>query len=157
MPGMLSGDASPRSTIDQAFLIRAIILPRETRPMNHPIEQNAMPPLSATAADAAKTAIYSGKRKAFVLVMLLVSWILANADRMAMSISIVPISKDFNLDARSAGLLLSAFYVSIRSCNWSRASLATASDQERFLFFLLRAGRSSPDSRVLPRRSPRSL
>ncbi|RAS21120.1 MFS transporter [Paraburkholderia bryophila] len=80
--------------------------------MNHPIEQNAMPPLSATAADAAKTAIYSGKRKAFVLVMLLVSWILANADRMAMSISIVPISKDFNLDARSAGLLLSAFYVS---------------------------------------------
>ncbi|WP_158938108.1 MFS transporter [Burkholderia sp. S171] len=80
--------------------------------MNHPIEQNAMPPLSATAADAAKIANYSSKRKAFVLVMLLVSWILANADRMAMSISIVPISKDFNLDARSAGLLLSAFYVS---------------------------------------------
>jgi MFS transporter, ACS family, hexuronate transporter len=56
--------------------------------------------------------IYSGSRKAFLLVMLLASWVLANADRMAMSISIVPITQDFNLDARSAGLVLSAFYVS---------------------------------------------
>ena len=80
--------------------------------MNHPIEQNAMPSSSATDFDSTKITNYSGKRKAFVLVMLLISWILANADRMAMSISIVPISKDFNLDAQSAGLLLSAFYVS---------------------------------------------
>ncbi|WP_231941416.1 hypothetical protein [Burkholderia sp. PAMC 28687] len=80
--------------------------------MNHPIEQNAMPSSSATDSDSTKITNYPGKRKAFVLVMLLISWILANADRMAMSISIVPISKDFNLDAQSAGLLLSAFYVS---------------------------------------------
>lgn len=62
------------------------------------------------AGDVSTT--YSGARKAFLLVTLLVAWILGNADRMAMSISIVPITQDFNLDARSAGLVLSAFYVS---------------------------------------------
>lgn len=80
--------------------------------MNHPTQPTATAPLAATPVDTSTAANYSGKRKAFVLVMLLVSWILANADRMAMSISIIPISKDFNLDAQSAGLLLSAFYVS---------------------------------------------
>ena len=55
---------------------------------------------------------YSRSRKTFVLVMLFLSWILANADRIAMSISIVPITQEFALDARSAGLLLSAFYLS---------------------------------------------
>lgn len=79
--------------------------------MSSSTEHYAMPPVT-TAAGTSDVTNYSGKRKAFVLAMLLISWILANADRMAMSISIVPISKEFNLDARAGGLLLSAFYVS---------------------------------------------
>ncbi|MGH8790505.1 MAG: MFS transporter [Cupriavidus necator] len=64
------------------------------------------------AHPAAPAPFYSRPRKTFLLAMLLLSWILGNADRMAMSVSIVPIQNEFNLDARSAGLLLSAFYVS---------------------------------------------
>jgi ACS family hexuronate transporter-like MFS transporter len=67
---------------------------------------------SHLGASECRSTPYSAARKTFLLIMLLASWILANADRMAMSISIVPITRDFNLDARSAGLVLSAFYVS---------------------------------------------
>ncbi|WP_186032178.1 MFS transporter [Burkholderia gladioli] len=66
----------------------------------------------AAQASTRHVSSYSFSRKMFLLAMLLLSWILANADRIAMSISIVPITRDFHLDARSAGLLLSAFYVS---------------------------------------------
>jgi MFS transporter, ACS family, hexuronate transporter len=55
---------------------------------------------------------YSASRKLFILASLLFSWILANADRIAMTISIIPISKEFGLDSKSAGYVLSAFYVS---------------------------------------------
>jgi len=81
--------------------------------MSYSAEQGVIPASGAgTDESIAAATTYSGTRKAFLLVMLLLSWILANADRMAMSISIVPITKDFSLDASSAGLLLSSFYVS---------------------------------------------
>ncbi|MBN3726011.1 MFS transporter [Burkholderia sp. Ac-20379] len=95
--------------------------------MTHPIEPAATPASHASSASHASPALlaaagphpaapraarYSTARKLFLVGMLLLSWMLANADRIAMSISIVPITQDFHLDARSAGLLLSAFYVS---------------------------------------------
>ncbi len=80
--------------------------------MAHTTESAATPAVSRAAAPTPGAASYSMARKIFLIGMLLLSWILANADRIAMSISIVPITHDFNLDARSAGLLLSAFYVS---------------------------------------------
>jgi len=81
--------------------------------MSYSAEQGVIPaPSAETDKPMAAATTYSSTRKAFLLVMLLLSWILANADRMAMSISIVPITKDFSLDASSAGLLLSSFYVS---------------------------------------------
>lgn len=55
---------------------------------------------------------YGRGQKVFVLVTLLVSWILANADRMAMSVAIIPITQEFALDAKAAGLVLGAFYIS---------------------------------------------
>jgi MFS family permease len=73
--------------------------------MSQPLE----PAVQST--EAARTA-YTRRGKIFVLVMLLLSWILGNADRMAMSISIIPITNEFGLDAQSAGLVLSSFYVS---------------------------------------------
>lgn len=85
--------------------------------MNHPDNPGApgacpsapsAPPATATPP----APLYSRPRKTFLLGRLLLSWILGNADRMAMSMSVVPIQNEFNLDARSAGLLLSAFYVS---------------------------------------------
>jgi MFS family permease len=55
---------------------------------------------------------YSSRHKTFVLITLLISWILANADRMAMSIAIIPITQEFALDAKDAGVLLGSFYIS---------------------------------------------
>lgn len=78
-------------------------------------------PMSSTATNPAASARQDGitmvaryghRQKIFVLVTLLFSWILANADRMAMSISIIPISKEFALDAKAAGMLLGSFYIS---------------------------------------------
>ncbi len=81
--------------------------------MSYSTDEGAVPMPHAGADRAAvRPVAYSPARKAFLLVMLLPSWILANADHMAMSISIVPITRDFNLDAQSAGLVLSAFDVS---------------------------------------------
>jgi ACS family hexuronate transporter-like MFS transporter len=54
----------------------------------------------------------SRARKLFILISLLFAWMLANADRIAMTIAIIPITKEFGLDAKSAGYVLSAFYVS---------------------------------------------
>lgn len=59
----------------------------------------------------AMTSRYSRSQKIFVLVTLLFSWILANADRMAMSVSIIPITKEFGLNASSAGMVLGSFYI----------------------------------------------
>jgi MFS family permease len=58
------------------------------------------------------TSLYSPWRKTAVLVILLFSWILANADRVAMSIAIIPITHEFQLSASMAGLVLSSFYIS---------------------------------------------
>jgi MFS transporter, ACS family, hexuronate transporter len=55
------------------------------------------------------TTAYSRERELLVLVSLLVSWMLANADRIAMTIAIIPITQEFRLDAQSAGYVLSAF------------------------------------------------
>jgi MFS transporter, ACS family, hexuronate transporter len=86
-----------------------------------PFEQeNGQTALSASVAapndfdhaQSTTTAGYSRGRKIFLLVTMLLSWMLANADRIAMTIAIIPITKELALDAKSAGYVLSAFYVS---------------------------------------------
>jgi len=67
---------------------------------------------TSAGAPPAAASRYGRKQKIFVLVTLLFSWILANADRMAMSVSIIPITKEFGLDAGAAGMVLGSFYVS---------------------------------------------
>jgi ACS family hexuronate transporter-like MFS transporter len=69
-------------------------------------------PAAGFAAPGSVTSLYSSARKTAVLVILLLSWILANADRVAMSIAIIPITHEFQLSAESAGLVLSSFYIS---------------------------------------------
>lgn len=68
--------------------------------------ENKTPPIANVAS------AYSRRQKMFVLITLLVSWILANADRMAMSVAIIPITQEFSLDAKAAGLVLGSFYIS---------------------------------------------
>jgi MFS transporter, ACS family, hexuronate transporter len=72
----------------------------------------SVPNVTAITQPGALTGLYSRSRKAAVLVILLLSWILANADRVAMSIAIIPIRHEFGLTAQSAGVVLSSFYVS---------------------------------------------
>jgi len=72
----------------------------------------AIPPSQCERVQATMQTEYSRSRKIFILVSLLFSWMLANADRIAMTIAIIPITNEFGLDAKSAGYVLSAFYVS---------------------------------------------
>lgn len=65
-----------------------------------------------TSSIANVASAYGRRQKVFVLITLLVSWILANADRMAMSVAIIPITQEFSLDAKAAGLVLGSFYIS---------------------------------------------
>ncbi|WP_051516883.1 MFS transporter [Herbaspirillum sp. RV1423] len=69
-------------------------------------------PNRSVALPQSNSTRYGRGQKIFVLITLLFSWILANADRMAMSVSIIPISKEFELDARAAGMVLGSFYIS---------------------------------------------
>ena len=71
-----------------------------------------IPPSGFERVDETVKAESSRARKLFILISLLFSWMLANADRIAMTIAIIPITKEFGLDAKSAGYVLSAFYVS---------------------------------------------
>jgi len=55
---------------------------------------------------------FSRSQKIACLSGLFLAWAVGYADRILMSVGIVPISREFALDAGQAGLLLSAFYVS---------------------------------------------
>ncbi|SDV50247.1 Sugar phosphate permease [Chitinasiproducens palmae] len=81
------------------------------------------------------TTDYSRTRKIVLLVMLLTAWVLANADRVAMSISIVPITGEFALDAREAGLVLSSFYVTYAVMNLAAGWLSDRFGSRRVLVF----------------------
>ncbi|MDK8264922.1 MFS transporter [Pseudomonas oryzihabitans] len=65
-----------------------------------------------TSSSQPTASAYGRRHKVFVLITLLMSWILANADRMAMSVAIIPITQEFDLDAKAAGLVLGSFYIS---------------------------------------------
>ncbi|MET2989309.1 MFS transporter [Herbaspirillum seropedicae] len=51
-------------------------------------------------------------QKMICLSALFLAWAVGYADRIVMSTAIIPISKEFALDAQQAGMVLSAFYVS---------------------------------------------
>lgn len=55
---------------------------------------------------------FSRSQKIASLSGLFLAWAVGYADRILMSVAIVPISHEFALDAGQAGLLLSAFYIS---------------------------------------------
>lgn len=57
-------------------------------------------------------ATFSRIQKTSCLVGLFLAWAVGYADRMVMSTSLLPISHEFALNAREAGMLLSAFYIS---------------------------------------------
>ncbi len=78
---------------------------------------------------------YGRSQKIFVLVTLLFSWILANADRMAMSVSIIPITREFSLDAQSAGMVLGSFYISYALMQLAAGWLADRFGSRRVLVF----------------------
>ncbi|VVE43750.1 MFS transporter [Pandoraea eparura] len=55
---------------------------------------------------------FSRSQKTAVIVSLFLAWAVGYADRILMSVALVPISHEFALTAREAGMLLSAFYFS---------------------------------------------
>ncbi|MGX7000589.1 MFS transporter [Caballeronia sp. KNU42] len=56
--------------------------------------------------------VFSRTQKMVCLSGLFLAWAVGYADRILMSTAIIPISHEFALDTRQAGMLLSAFYVS---------------------------------------------
>ncbi|MBB3210810.1 MFS family permease [Herbaspirillum sp. Sphag1AN] len=95
-----------------------------------PAQSNANGSLKQTAI-----VLYGRKQKIFVLVTLLFSWILANADRMAMSVSIIPITKDFALDAQQAGMVLGSFYLTYALMQLAAGWLADRFGSRKVLVF----------------------
>ncbi|RAM63623.1 MFS transporter [Herbaspirillum rubrisubalbicans] len=93
--------------------------------------------LAGQAQEPAPAALarYNRSQKIFVLVTLLLSWILANADRMAMSVSIIPITKEFALDAESAGMVLGSFYISYALMQLAAGWLADRFGSRKVLVF----------------------
>lgn len=55
---------------------------------------------------------YTRMQKTVCLAALFLAWAIGYSDRIVMSTAIIPISREFALDAGQAGLLLSVFYVS---------------------------------------------
>lgn len=55
---------------------------------------------------------YTRMQKTVCLAALFLAWAIGYSDRIVMSTAIIPISREFALDAARAGLLLSVFYVS---------------------------------------------
>lgn len=55
---------------------------------------------------------YTRMQKMVCLAALFLAWAIGYSDRIVMSTAIIPISREFSLDAGQAGLLLSVFYVS---------------------------------------------
>jgi ACS family hexuronate transporter-like MFS transporter len=58
------------------------------------------------------TAVFTRMQKTVCLSGLFLAWAVGYADRILMSTAIIPISQEFALNARQAGMLLSAFYIS---------------------------------------------
>jgi ACS family hexuronate transporter-like MFS transporter len=104
--------------------------------MSSPINSAvAAPPDNGALQTAPLTRAYSGPRKIFLLITLLLSWMLANADRVAMSVSIVPITKEFKLGPEAAGLVLSAFYISYSLMQLGAGWLADRFGSRKILVF----------------------
>lgn len=113
--------------------------------MNNSLDTRASLSATASCLEQDETSIaglggepvthYSRPRKIILLVVLLAAWVLANADRIAMSISIVPMTKEFSLDAREAGFVLSAFYVTYAVMNLLAGWLSDRIGSRRVLFF----------------------
>ncbi|CAB3810460.1 MFS transporter [Paraburkholderia fynbosensis] len=78
---------------------------------------------------------YSAPRKIILLVVLLAAWVLANADRIAMSISIIPMSKEFSLNPGQVGFVLSSFYVTYAVTNLLAGWMADKMGSKRVLVF----------------------
>ena len=102
----------------------------------------SLPSVGSTAAPAEipvssppAAATYSSGRKFAVLAILLLSWILANADRQAMSISIVPIAKEFGLSPEGSGWVLSSFYFSYALMQLGAGWLSDRFSSRRILVF----------------------
>ena len=55
---------------------------------------------------------FSRRQKIACLSGLFLAWAVGYADRILMSVAVIPIAHEFSLDAGQAGMLLSAFYVS---------------------------------------------
>ncbi|RDK05391.1 MFS transporter [Cupriavidus lacunae] len=99
-----------------------------------PDGQTAREP-SASVSGPAVTTHYSGTRKVVLLIALLAAWVLANADRIAMTISIIPMRTEFSLDAREAGLVLSSFHVTYALTNLAAGWMADKFGSRRVLVF----------------------
>lgn len=102
----------------------------------------SLPSVGSTAAPAEIPApppsaalTYSSGRKFAVLTILLLSWILANADRQAMSISILPIAKEFGLSPEGSGWVLSSFYFSYALMQLGAGWLSDRFGSRRILVF----------------------
>lgn len=91
--------------------------------------------LPIDSPETTATTHYSTVRKTVLLIALLAAWMLANADRIAMSISIIPMSSEFSLDAREAGLVLSSFYVTYALTNLAAGWMADKFGSRRVLVF----------------------
>ncbi|AOZ09305.1 MFS transporter [Cupriavidus malaysiensis] len=78
---------------------------------------------------------YSPRRRGAVLACLFLAWLVGYADRIAISTAIVPISREFALDARAAGYVLSAFYVSYAVMQIAGGWMAHRFGARRILLF----------------------
>jgi MFS family permease len=58
------------------------------------------------------TSTSTRRQKIVVLAALFLAWAVSYADRVVMNIAIIPIGKEFALDAQQAGMVISAFYLS---------------------------------------------
>jgi MFS transporter, ACS family, hexuronate transporter len=76
-------------------------------------------------------------RKYIIVAGLFIAWIVAYVDRIAMSISIVPIAKEFALDASSTGYVLSAFYVTYAIMQLGGGWLSDRFGSRRILVFCI--------------------
>jgi MFS transporter, ACS family, hexuronate transporter len=78
---------------------------------------------------------HSRTQKNIILASLFVAWIVAYADRVAMSISIVPMAKELSLDAEMAGYALGAFYLTYALMQLGGGWLSDRMGSRRVLVF----------------------
>jgi len=78
---------------------------------------------------------HSRTQKNIILASLFVAWIVAYADRVAMSISIVPMAKELSLDAEMAGYALGAVYLTYALMQLGGGWLSDRMGSRRVLVF----------------------